>query len=91
VKLKAYLGVAVFFVTALPSQAEITGEPQRYPEIPSGATLCLRQRLHFEAVRRRTGGPEKSPGQVPDIRSGRMDVGSGAFRVLETYLTDAKT
>jgi predicted aspartyl protease len=31
VKLKAYLGVAVFFVTALPSQAEITGEPQRSP------------------------------------------------------------
>jgi hypothetical protein len=29
VKLKAHLGVAVFFVTALPSQAEITGEPQR--------------------------------------------------------------
>jgi hypothetical protein len=29
VKLKVHLGVAVFFVTALPSQAEITGEPQR--------------------------------------------------------------
>ena len=30
-KLKAYLGLAVFIVTALPAQAEITGEPQRSP------------------------------------------------------------
>jgi hypothetical protein len=29
VKLKAHLGVAVFFVTALSSQAEITGELHR--------------------------------------------------------------
>jgi hypothetical protein len=38
VKLKAYLGVAVFFVTALPSQAEITGEPQRSP--PARHFVC---------------------------------------------------
>jgi len=31
VKLKAYLGVAVLFATAIPSQAEITGESQRFP------------------------------------------------------------
>ena len=30
-RLKAYLGVAVFFATAIPSQAEITGESQRFP------------------------------------------------------------
>jgi hypothetical protein len=38
VRLKAYLGVAVFFVTALPSQAEITGEPQRSP--PARHFVC---------------------------------------------------
>jgi hypothetical protein len=38
VKLKAYLGVAVFFVTALPSQAEITGEPLRSP--PARHFVC---------------------------------------------------
>jgi hypothetical protein len=38
VKLKAYLAVAVFFVTALPSQAEITGEPQRSP--PARHFVC---------------------------------------------------
>ena len=37
-KLKAYLGVAVFFVTALPSQAEITGEPLRSP--PARHLFC---------------------------------------------------
>lgn len=37
-KLKAYLGVAVFFVTALPSQAEITGEPLRSP--PARHFVC---------------------------------------------------
>jgi hypothetical protein len=38
VKLKAYLGVAVLFVTALPSQAEITGEPLRSP--PARHFVC---------------------------------------------------
>jgi len=38
VKLKAYLGVAVFFVTALPSQAEISGEPLRSP--PARHFVC---------------------------------------------------
>jgi hypothetical protein len=38
VKLKAYLGVAVFFLTALPSQAEITGESQRFP--PARHFVC---------------------------------------------------
>ena len=37
-KLKACLGVAVFFVTALPSQGEITGEPQR--SLPARHFVC---------------------------------------------------
>ena len=86
-KLKAYLGAAVFFVTSLPSQVEITGEPLRSPL----ARHFVCDKGYFEAVRRRTGGPEKSLGQVPDTRTWRMDVGAGAFRVLETDLADANT
>ena len=80
-KLKAYLGVAVFFVTALPSQAEITGEPQRSP--PARHFVCdkgytLKQCDEELVVLK------KASGQVPDTRTWRMDVGAGAFRVLDT-------
>lgn len=37
-KLKAYVGVGVFLVTAIPSQAEITGEPLRSP--PARHFVC---------------------------------------------------
>jgi len=67
---------------ALPSQTRITGEPQR--SAPAWHFVCDTGYTLKQCEGRRTGGPEKSPGQVPDTRTWRMDVGAGAFRVLET-------